>query len=62
MELPAYRRPKLTSVLRRMFGAGWAFTLRAGTIILAAMVLVGMWLLLISGGLLLLALAGLVRE
>ncbi|VTR96518.1 ferrous iron transport protein b : Ferrous iron transport protein b OS=Blastopirellula marina DSM 3645 GN=DSM3645_10732 PE=4 SV=1: FeoB_N: Gate: FeoB_C: Gate [Gemmata massiliana] len=40
MELPSYRRPKFTSVLRRMGGAGWAFTLRAGTIILAAMVLV----------------------
>ncbi|MBN9122384.1 MAG: ferrous iron transport protein B [Planctomycetes bacterium] len=44
MELPAYRRPKLTSVLRRMFGAGWAFTFRAGTIILAAMIVV--WALL----------------
>ena len=40
MELPAYRRPKFTSILRRMVGAGWAFTLRAGTIILAAMVVV----------------------
>jgi ferrous iron transport protein B len=40
MELPAYRRPKLTSVLRRMFGAGWAFVVRAGTIILFAMILV----------------------
>src|SRR3954451_3332126 len=44
MELPAYRRPKLTSVLRRMFGAGWAFAIRAGTIILWAMILV--WALL----------------
>lgn len=44
MELPSYRRPKLTSILRRMFGAGWAFLLRAGTIILAAMVIV--WALL----------------
>jgi ferrous iron transport protein B len=44
MELPAYRRPKFTSVLRRMLGAGWAFTLRAGTIILAAMIVV--WALL----------------
>ncbi len=40
MELPNYRRPKFTSVLRRMGGAGWAFTLRAGTIILMAMILV----------------------
>lgn len=44
MELPAYRRPKFTAVLRRMIGAGWAFTVRAGTIILAAMILV--WALL----------------
>jgi ferrous iron transport protein B len=44
MELPAYRRPKIGAILRRMVGAGWAFTLRAGTIILAAMVLV--WALL----------------
>lgn len=40
MELPPYRRPQLTSVLRRMFDAGWAFVRRAGTIILAAMILV----------------------
>lgn len=44
MELPAYRRPKLTAILRRMGGAGAAFVRRAGTIILAAMVLV--WALL----------------
>jgi ferrous iron transport protein B len=44
MELPAYRRPKLGGVLRRMLEAGWAFTLRAGTIIFAAMILV--WALL----------------
>ncbi len=44
MELPQYRRPKCGAVLRRMFDAGWAFVLRAGTIILAAMVLV--WALL----------------
>lgn len=44
MELPSYRRPKITSVLRRMLGAGWAFTVRAGTIILAAMIVV--WALL----------------
>jgi ferrous iron transport protein B len=40
MELPAYKRPTLRSVLRRMYDAGWAFVRRAGTIILAAMVLV----------------------
>jgi ferrous iron transport protein B len=44
MELPAYRRPTLPSVLRRMFDAGWAFVRRAGTIIFAAMILV--WALL----------------
>jgi len=44
MELPAYRRPKFFAVLRRMVEAGWAFTLRAGTFIFAAMILV--WALL----------------
>lgn len=44
MELPAYRRPKIGAVLRRMFDAGKAFTIRAGTIILAAMIVV--WALL----------------
>lgn len=44
MELPSYRRPKLTAVLRRMFDAGKAFVIRAGTIILAAMIIV--WALL----------------
>ncbi len=44
MELPSYRRPKIGSILRRMGGAGWSFTRRAGTIILAAMVIV--WALL----------------
>jgi len=44
MELPAYRRPQLGAVVRRMFDAGWAFVRRAGTVILAAMVLV--WALL----------------
>jgi ferrous iron transport protein B len=44
MELPQYRRPKLGAVLLRMFEAGKAFVFRAGTIILAAMVLV--WALL----------------
>jgi ferrous iron transport protein B len=40
MELPAYRWPKLGGVLRRAVEAGWAFVVRAGTIILAAMILV----------------------
>jgi ferrous iron transport protein B len=44
MELPAYRRPAIRSVLRRMFEAGWAFVIRAGTIIFAAMIVV--WALL----------------
>jgi ferrous iron transport protein B len=44
MELPAYRRPKLRSIVRRMYDAGKAFVIRAGTIILAAMILV--WALL----------------
>src|SRR5262249_50879669 len=44
MELPAYRWPRLRSVLRRSLEAGRAFVVRAGTIILAAMILV--WALL----------------
>ena len=44
MELPAYRRPKFLAVLRRMYDAGRAFVVRAGTFILAAMILV--WALL----------------
>jgi ferrous iron transport protein B len=44
MELPAYKRPSLRAVLRRMAGAGWAFVRRAGTFILASMVVV--WALL----------------
>ncbi|MBY0461350.1 MAG: ferrous iron transporter B, partial [Gemmataceae bacterium] len=40
MELPSYRRPKVISILRRMGEAGKSFVWRAGTIILAAMVLV----------------------
>jgi ferrous iron transport protein B len=44
MELPAYRRPKIGAVVRRMLEAGRAFVVRAGTIILAAMILV--WALL----------------
>jgi ferrous iron transport protein B len=44
MELPAYKRPSLRIVLRRMADAGWAFVKRAGTFILASMVIV--WALL----------------
>lgn len=44
MELPAYRMPTLLGVVRRMFDAGWAFVRRAGTFILASMIVV--WALL----------------
>ena len=40
MELPSYRRPSLRNVVRRMADAGWAFVRRAGTVILASMVLI----------------------
>lgn len=44
MELPAYKRPGVVAVLRKMLAAGWAFLLRAGTLILASMIVV--WALL----------------
>ncbi len=44
MEMPLYKRPSIRIVLRRMFDAGWAFVYRAGTLILASMVVV--WALL----------------
>ncbi len=44
MEMPLYKWPGLRTVLRRMFDASWAFVRRAGTIILATMILV--WALL----------------
>ena len=44
MEMPVYKWPSLRTVLRRMFDAGWSFVRRAGTMILATMVLV--WALL----------------
>ena len=44
MELPAYKRPTLRGVVRRVVEAGWMFLRRAGTIILACMVIV--WALL----------------
>jgi ferrous iron transport protein B len=40
MEMPVYKWPSLRTVFRRMLDAGWAFTRRAGTLILATMVLV----------------------
>jgi ferrous iron transport protein B len=44
MELPTYKVPSLRTVLRRVGDAAWAFLRRAGTLILASMVLV--WALL----------------
>jgi ferrous iron transport protein B len=44
MEMPAYKVPGVRQVLRRMYDAGTAFVRRAGTLILASMVLV--WALL----------------
>ena len=40
MEMPLYKVPSLRTVLRRMYDSGWAFVFRAGTLILASMVLV----------------------
>jgi ferrous iron transport protein B len=44
MEMPSYKMPSARTVLRRMGDAGWAFVRRAGTLILASMILV--WALL----------------
>src|SRR5262249_39487559 len=44
LEMPAYKVPALRGVGRRMFDSGWAFVRRAGTVILASMVIV--WALL----------------
>jgi ferrous iron transport protein B len=44
MEMPAYKLPSARTVLRRVLDAGWSFLRRAGTLILASMVLV--WALL----------------
>jgi ferrous iron transport protein B len=44
MEMPLYKVPSLRLVLRRMIDSGWAFLRRAGTLILASMVVV--WALL----------------
>lgn len=40
MELPTYKIPQIRVILRRMFDSGWAFVRRAGTLILASMILV----------------------
>ncbi|MFM7150093.1 MAG: ferrous iron transport protein B [Gemmataceae bacterium] len=44
LEMPAYKVPSLRGILRRVFDSGWLFLSRAGTVILACMVLV--WILL----------------
>jgi ferrous iron transport protein B len=44
MEMPLYKWPMARTVLRRMLDSGWAFVRRAGTLILASMILV--WALL----------------
>jgi ferrous iron transport protein B len=44
MEMPLYKRPSLRTVGHRMFHSGWMFVRRAGTLILASMVVI--WALL----------------
>jgi ferrous iron transport protein B len=44
LEMPQYKRPSLRTVLRRVGDSGWAFVRRAGTLILASMIVV--WALL----------------
>jgi ferrous iron transport protein B len=44
MEMPVYKVPSATTVCRRMYDSGWAFVRRAGTLILASMIVV--WALL----------------
>jgi ferrous iron transport protein B len=44
MEMPAYKRPSVRVITRRVFDAAWTFLRRAGTVILASMILV--WVLL----------------
>jgi ferrous iron transport protein B len=44
MEMPLYKMPSLRSVLHRMCEAGWIFLRRAGTLILATMIVI--WSLL----------------
>jgi len=44
MEMPLYKWPCWRTIVRRMMDSGWAFLRRAGTLIMAAMVLV--WALL----------------
>jgi ferrous iron transport protein B len=44
LEMPLYKLPSLRLILRRMIDSGWAFLRRAGTLILASMIVV--WALL----------------
>jgi ferrous iron transport protein B len=44
LEMPAFKWPQLKTILRRMVSAGKAFVVRAGTLILASMILI--WALL----------------
>jgi ferrous iron transport protein B len=44
MEMPLYKMPSWRTILRRMVDSAWAFLYRAGTMILASMILV--WVLL----------------
>jgi ferrous iron transport protein B len=44
MEMPVYKWPSLRTVLRRMTDSSWAFLRRAGTLILASMILVWFFL------------------
>jgi ferrous iron transport protein B len=44
MEMPLYKWPSLRTVLHRMIEAGWMFVRRAGTLILATMIII--WALL----------------
>src|SRR5207244_11929904 len=44
MEMPLYKRPSPRAVGHRMFQSGWMFVRRAGTLILASMVVI--WALL----------------
>jgi ferrous iron transport protein B len=40
MEMPLYKQPSLRTVAHRMFQSGWMFLRRAGTLILATMIII----------------------
>src|SRR5260370_15301725 len=44
MEMPVYKWPSMRTVLRRMTDSSWAFLRRAGTLILASMIIVWFFL------------------